>query len=109
MNTGSTPDTNFLQKIEDYINNVYLLLQKLYILYILLVDILTMVQCSVLHEAVEFQRLTEWKWWKKKPVEFDESEAKEELIDIWHFVVDASIELGMTPQHILDEYLRKTK
>lgn len=63
---------------------------------------------AIIHEAVELQRLTNWKWWKK-PVEFDESEAKEELIDIWHFVVDASIELGMTPQHILDEYLKKSQ
>jgi dimeric dUTPase (all-alpha-NTP-PPase superfamily) len=63
---------------------------------------------AIIHEAVELQRLTNWKWWKKT-VEFDESEAKEELIDIWHFVVDASMELGMTPQHILDEYLKKSK
>jgi dimeric dUTPase (all-alpha-NTP-PPase superfamily) len=63
---------------------------------------------AIIHEAVELQRLTNWKWWKK-PVEFDESEAKEELIDIWHFVVDASMELGMTPQHILDEYLKKSQ
>ncbi len=64
---------------------------------------------AIIHEAVELQRLTNWKWWKKKPIEFDESEAKEELIDIWHFVVDASIELGMTPPHILDEYLKKNQ
>jgi dimeric dUTPase (all-alpha-NTP-PPase superfamily) len=42
-------------------------------------------------------------------MEFDENEAKEELIDIWHFVVDASIELGMMPQDILDEYLEKNQ
>ena len=27
-------------------------------------------------------------------------EAKEELIDIWHFVVQASIELNLTPDEI---------
>lgn len=63
---------------------------------------------AIIHEAVELQRLTNWKWWKKS-IEFDENQAKEELIDIWHFVVDASIELGMTPQDILDEYLKKNQ
>ena len=63
---------------------------------------------AIIHEAVELQRLTNWKWWKKM-VEFDENQAKEELIDIWHFVVDASIELGMTPQNILDEYVKKNQ
>jgi len=64
---------------------------------------------AIIHEAVELQRLTNWKWWKKEPTELDESESKEELIDIWHFVVDASIELGMTPKGILDEYLKKNQ
>lgn len=64
---------------------------------------------AIIHEAVELQSLTNWKWWKKKSTELDESESKEELIDIWHFVVDASIELGMTPKDILDEYLKKNQ
>ena len=38
-----------------------------------------------MHEAVELQRTTNWKWWKT-PTEFDQNEAREELIDIWHFV-----------------------
>lgn len=61
---------------------------------------------AIIHEAVELQRLTNWKWWKA-PVRFDERAAKEELIDIWHFVVQASIELGMDPDDILKEYRRK--
>lgn len=63
---------------------------------------------AIVHEAVELQRLTNWKWWKK-PVGFDAEAAKEELIDIWHFVVQASIELGMSPSDILQEYLKKNK
>ena len=39
-----------------------------------------------MHEAVELQRTTNWKWWKM-PTEFNQKEAREELIDIWHFVV----------------------
>ena len=63
---------------------------------------------AIIHEAVELQRLTNWKWWKT-PTEFDEKEAKEELIDIWHFVIQASLELNLTPEDILKEYERKNE
>ena len=63
---------------------------------------------AMIHEAVELQRTTNWKWWKT-PTEFDEAEAREELIDIWHFVVQASLELNLTPDDILKEYERKNE
>ena len=63
---------------------------------------------AIMHEAVELQRTTNWKWWKT-PTEFNEAEAREELIDIWHFVVQASLELSLTPDDILKEYERKNK
>jgi len=63
---------------------------------------------AIIHEAVELQRTTNWKWWKN-PVPFNKDDAKEELIDIWHFVVQASLELNLTPEDILDEYKRKNK
>ena len=63
---------------------------------------------AIIHEAVELQRLTNWKWWKKT-VEFDKNHATEELIDIWHFVIDASIELEMTPYDILTAYIAKNQ
>ena len=58
-----------------------------------------------MHEAVELQRTTNWKWWKT-PTEFNQNEAREELIDIWHFVVQASIELKLTPEDI---WMKKEK
>ena len=61
---------------------------------------------AIIHEAIELQRLTNWKWWKK-PVGFDTENAKEELIDIWHFMLQASVELGMTSDDILSYYSRK--
>ena len=61
---------------------------------------------AIVHEAIELQRTTNWKWWKT-PTKFNESEAREELIDIWHFVVQASLELKLTPDEILKEYKRK--
>ena len=63
---------------------------------------------AIMHEAVELQRTTNWKWWKT-PAAFNQIEAKEELIDIWHFVIQASIELNLTPDEILDEYKRKNE
>jgi dimeric dUTPase (all-alpha-NTP-PPase superfamily) len=51
---------------------------------------------------------TNWKWWKT-PVPFNEADAREELIDIWHFVVQASLELNLTPDDIVDEYKRKNE
>jgi dimeric dUTPase (all-alpha-NTP-PPase superfamily) len=63
---------------------------------------------AIIHEAVELQRTTNWKWWKK-PIQFNEAEAREELIDIWHFVVQASLELNLSPDDILTEYKRKNE
>ena len=63
---------------------------------------------AIMHEAVELQRTTNWKWWKT-PAAFNQTEAKEELIDIWHFVIQASIELNLTPNEILGEYKRKNE
>ena len=63
---------------------------------------------AMIHEAIELQRLTNWKWWKK-PTKFDDTRAKEEVIDLWHFLVQTSIELGMTPKEILDVYMKKNK
>ena len=63
---------------------------------------------AIIHESIELQRTTNWKWWKT-PTQFNEDEAKEELIDIWHFVIQASIELNLTPDEILGEYKRKNE
>ncbi len=63
---------------------------------------------AIIHEAVELQRTTNWKWWKKS-VQFNESEARDELIDIWHFVVQASLELNLSPEDILEQYKRKNQ
>lgn len=63
---------------------------------------------AIMHEAVELQRTTNWKWWKI-PTEFNESDAREELIDIWHFVVQASLELNLEPDDIVKEYKKKNE
>ena len=61
---------------------------------------------AIIHEAVELQRLTNWKWWKQ-PKPLDEDAAREELIDILHFVISAAIKLDMTAESFYYEYERK--
>ena len=63
---------------------------------------------AITHEAIELQRLTNWKWWKS-PTDFDLEEAREELIDIWHFVLQAAIELKMSSDDIVKYYSKKNK
>jgi dimeric dUTPase (all-alpha-NTP-PPase superfamily) len=63
---------------------------------------------AIIAEACELQRLTNWKWWKTPKV-INVEEAKEEAVDILHFLVSTFIALGMTPQDILAEYERKNK
>lgn len=63
---------------------------------------------AIMHEAAELQGTTNWKWWKK-PTAFDEEHAREELVDILHFVIQVSLELGLTPDDILAEYRRKNE
>ena len=63
---------------------------------------------AIIHEAVELQRLTNWKWWKQ-PKPLDEPEAREELIDIFHFIVHAALVLGMDHEQFYIQYLKKMK
>jgi dimeric dUTPase (all-alpha-NTP-PPase superfamily) len=61
---------------------------------------------AIIHEAVELQRLTNWKWWKRSQ-DFNIILAKEEVVDILHFVIQASLELGMSPTELVKEYSKK--
>jgi len=61
---------------------------------------------AIIHEATELQRLTSWKWWKQ-PVQFNTEKAKEELIDIFHFVLAIAIFLGMTPEDFIYMFMKK--
>jgi len=55
---------------------------------------------------MELQRLTNWKWWKQ-PKPLNEDDAREELIDIQHFVISAAIKLGETAESFYFGYERK--
>ena len=63
---------------------------------------------AIIQEAAELQNTTNWKWWKRcAPGQFDKAHAREELIDVFHFAVQAAIVLGMGPDDLVAEYERK--
>jgi NTP pyrophosphatase (non-canonical NTP hydrolase) len=67
-----------------------------------------MISSALVHEAIELQRETNWKWWKKdKPV--DKEKLQEEIIDLWHFLIQLSIEAGFEPQTLISKYMEKNK
>jgi len=66
-------------------------------------------------ELLEALRETSWKnpsyikgGWKKTQ-EYDENAFKEELIDVWHFLINLSIGAGLTSQELYDAFLFKHK
>ncbi len=69
-------------------------------------DRVSLLCTAIIHEACELQRLCNYKWWKK-PVEFDEVKAREELVDIIHFAIHIAIELGMDADDLYNEYVKK--
>lgn len=64
---------------------------------------------AMIHESVEFDASIPWKWWKKDPKYhvWNQQLTREELIDVFHFVVAAAIFLGMSPDEMVSEYRRK--
>ena len=67
-----------------------------------------MLSTALLHEAVELQRETNWKWWKKE-TKTDIDKVQEEIIDIWHFMIQVSIEAGLDPKKLIEKYMEKNK
>lgn len=59
-----------------------------------------------LHEVL--QDTPGFKAWKKTTV-YDFTRCKEELIDAWHFFMNVMLALGMTPDELLSEYLKKNQ
>ena len=49
-----------------------------------------------------------WKWWAKYQ-EFDEQNAKVEVVDLFHFLISLAQVHGMTPEDVHEAYLKKNK
>ncbi len=60
----------------------------------------------IITEACELTDATNWKHWKnEKKVDWDN--VKEEVIDLWHFLMSLSIKVGLTPEDIVTQYINK--
>jgi dimeric dUTPase (all-alpha-NTP-PPase superfamily) len=49
-----------------------------------------------------------WKWWAKYQ-EFDEQNAKVEIIDLFHFLISLAQVMGMTPDDVYNAYVKKNQ
>jgi dimeric dUTPase (all-alpha-NTP-PPase superfamily) len=67
-----------------------------------------MLSTALLHEAVELQRETNWKWWKKE-TKTDIDRVQEEIIDMWHFMIQVSIEAGLDSKKLIEKYMEKNR
>jgi dimeric dUTPase (all-alpha-NTP-PPase superfamily) len=65
-----------------------------------------MILTAIIHEAVEAQRETAWKWWKdSKGINYEL--LREETIDIFHFIIQLCLELDITPNELMEHYQKK--
>jgi len=59
-------------------------------------------------EIAELIDSVPWKWWAKYQ-EFDEQNAKVEVVDLFHFLISLAQVLGMTPEDVYEAYMKKNK
>lgn len=63
---------------------------------------------AMISEISELLCEVNFKWWKN-PKELDYKAIKEEMVDILHFLVGMSVNVGMTAQEMFDIYYAKNK
>ena len=59
-------------------------------------------------EMAELVDSVPWKWWANYQ-EFDEQNAKVEVVDLFHFLISLAQVLGMTPQDVHAAYTKKNQ
>ena len=59
-------------------------------------------------ELAELIDSVPWKWWAKYQ-EFDEQNARVEVVDLFHFLISLAQVLGMSADDVLQAYLKKNK
>jgi dimeric dUTPase (all-alpha-NTP-PPase superfamily) len=59
-------------------------------------------------ELAELVDSVPWKWWAKYQ-QFDEQNARVEVVDLFHFLVSIAQTLGMSAEDIYEAYLKKNK
>jgi dimeric dUTPase (all-alpha-NTP-PPase superfamily) len=59
-------------------------------------------------ELAELIDSVPWKWWAKYQ-EFDEQNARVEVVDLFHFLVSLAQTLGMSAEDVYDAYVKKNQ
>ena len=59
-------------------------------------------------ELAELVDSVPWKWWAKYQ-EFDEQNARVEVVDLFHFLISLAQTLGMTADDVYQAYVKKNK
>ena len=61
---------------------------------------------AIITEACELNDACNWKWWKNEK-EIDWENVKEEIIDLWHFLMSVTIKVGLSPEDVVKRYIEK--
>jgi len=61
---------------------------------------------AAIDELMEAIRETPWKPWKKTQ-EMNKENFKNEIIDVWHFVINLSISAGLSPKELYERFCEK--
>lgn len=59
-------------------------------------------------ELAELVDSVPWKWWAKYQ-EFDEQNARVEVVDLFHFLISLAQVFGMSAEDVYQAYLKKNK
>ncbi|MEC8044089.1 MAG: dUTPase [Verrucomicrobiota bacterium] len=59
-------------------------------------------------ELAELTDSVPWKWWAKYQ-DFDQQNAKVEIVDLFHFLISLAQVMGMTADDVFQAYLKKNK
>lgn len=63
---------------------------------------------AIIDEVCEAMRETPWKSWKKNQ-KLNINEFQEEIVDIWHFLINLSISAGLTPDILYHKFILKNE
>src|SRR4051794_17855494 len=61
---------------------------------------------AMTQELAELTDSVPWKWWAKYQ-QFDQQNARVEVVDLFHFLISAAQVLGMTADDVYEAYLKK--
>lgn len=63
---------------------------------------------AIQQELAELVDSVPWKWWARYQ-EFDEQNAKVEVVDLFHFLISLAQVFGMSAEDVYQSYLKKNK